>query len=274
MFLATFFYSLSLLAQLIAVSYAANLFLRAKAYRLTCGFLLIALGLMLGRRISPILHVLDHSHINLTDAVLSVPISLFLMLGMIQLRKVFIRLEDDNARLDLSSKVDSLTGALSRAEVFSRSEVEIERSLRNGHSLSFLMVDIDHFKNVNDRYGHPVGDLVLSDLVRHCQYRLRSIDIFGRVGGEEFFIVLPESSDTQALQAAERLRQHIASSPSIGSDGSEIFITISIGIATFNPQIECKLTPANILRRYFKFADDAMYQAKANGRNQCQISEC
>lgn len=270
--LTIFLYSLSLLFQLIAVWCAVNLYFRAHQYRLTFGFLALGLALMIGRRISPLLHIYGGGYINLTDAVLSVPISFCLLFGMYQLRKVIVEFEDINFQLDQSSKVDSLTGALSRSEIFSRSEIEIERSMRSGHETAFLMLDIDHFKRVNDQYGHQVGDVVLVDLVKNCQEQLRTIDIFGRVGGEEFFVVLPESSEQQALQVAERLRKHIASSTTLSGD-MKIQITISIGISVFNPHVAGETYPASILKTCFKLADDAMYCAKKNGRNRVELKK-
>jgi diguanylate cyclase (GGDEF)-like protein len=268
MFLTIFFYSLSLLLQLFAAGYAVNLFFRAQAYRLTCGFLALGLGLMVGRRVSPLLHALNHDHINLVDAVLSVPISLCLLLGMFQLRKVFIEMEYKNFVLDQSTKLDSLTGALSRPESFSRTLLEIERSFRNKKCIAFLMMDIDHFKNVNDQYGHPVGDIVLMNLVQYCLEELRAIDILGRVGGEEFLIVLPETNQDQAIEVSERLRQHIASKACANPQNVDIFITVSIGIAIFDPCLKNEEVPDAILRRLYAACDKAMYQAKQAGRDQ------
>lgn len=271
MALAITLYLASLVLQLFATGYAVNLFFRAKIYRFTCGCLLLALGLMLGRRIWPIFHALNDGHINLADAILSVPISLFLMLGMFQLRKVLINLEGENTRLDFYSKVDPLTKALNRIETFSRAEMEIERSLRSGHEVSFLMLDIDHFKNVNDKYGHLCGDAVLVDLVGSCKEELRVIDVFGRVGGEEFFIALPESDSQEAYRIAERLRTRVSKKIVSVDRNTGISITISIGVATFNPKCVGQNTPNVILQKFFKMADDAMYKAKGHGRNRCEI---
>lgn len=271
MALAAFFYSISLLFQLVAAGYAADLFFRAKVYRLACGFLALGLGLMVGRRISPLLHVLNNGHINLPDAILSLPISFCLLLGMYQLKKMLVDLQEKNCILDKLSKVDSLTGALSRLETFSRAEMEIKRSLRNGHEISFVMLDIDHFKNVNDQYGHLIGDAVLVNLVKCCQGQLRAIDIFGRVGGEEFFVVLPESSEHDAFQLAERLRKHVSTTETAIGYGQAVYITISLGIATFNPSLVGETNSAAILKCFFKMSDDAMYQVKSKGRNQTKV---
>jgi diguanylate cyclase (GGDEF)-like protein len=226
------------------------------------------LTLMIGRRISPLLLAINGGHINVADAWLSVPISLLLLLGMFQFRRLLIDLEVKNFALDQFSKTDSLTGALSRAETFFRVELEIQKSFRSKKPVSFLMADIDHFKNVNDTYGHPAGDRVLVGLVEHCQEGLREIDVFGRVGGEEFLIVLPETNQVRALEIAERLRKSIAAIPCTMFDGKVIHVTISIGVAVFDPGIDCEQESSEVLKKYYQLCDRAMYRAKQAGRNQ------
>ncbi|HAT38961.1 MAG TPA: hypothetical protein DCW35_02175 [Polynucleobacter sp.] len=271
MMLSIFLYSISLCAQVIAALYAINLFFRSKSYRLACGFMAAGLSLMVGRRISPLLHALNNGHINMTDAWLSVPISFLLLFGMFQFRCLLIELEDKNFALDRFSKTDALTGAMSRIETFSRAELELQKSFRSKKCISFLMADIDHFKIVNDTYGHPTGDTVLVGLVQRCQEELREIDVFGRVGGEEFLIVLPETNQSQAMEIAWRLRESIASKPCAFVDDKEIIITISIGVATFDPQIDSVLGSSAILKKYYALCDQAMYRAKQAGRNQVSI---
>ena len=268
MILGLTLYTISLLCQIFAAIFAITLFFRARSYRLACGFLSIGLTLMVGRRIAPLAQALSDDRINVVDAWLSVPISLFLLLGMFQFKKLLIDMEDRNFILDQFSKIDSLTGAMSRAETFSRVELEIKKSARSKNPIAFLMLDIDHFKNVNDAYGHPVGDLVLIDLVRRSQDELREIDIFGRVGGEEFLIALPELDQKSAIEVAERLRVRIASEPSANVGGKDISITISIGIAIYNPNVDHELASNTILKKYVSLCDQAMYRAKQAGRNQ------
>ena len=271
MILSAFLYSISLCAQCVAALYAVNLYLRSKSYRLAFGFLALALCLMLGRRIAPLVHVLNYGHVDLPDALLSVPISLCLLFGMLNLRKLLVEFERANFQLGRLAKFDSLTGALSRAELFLRAKAEIERSLRSGHPISFLMLDIDRFKNVNDQYGHQVGDAVLIHLVKSCQQQLRVIDMFGRVGGEEFFLILPECPQDEAYLVAERIRNGIAGAPTLVEGVDPVFITISIGIAAYSPGRVGESVPEVILKRFFKMADDAMYQAKSKGRNRTEL---
>jgi diguanylate cyclase (GGDEF)-like protein len=156
---------------------------------------------------------------------------------------------------------------MSRVETFSRVEQEIQRSFRSKKCVAFLMADIDHFKNVNDIYGHPIGDQVLTNLAKLCQDELREIDIFGRVGGEEFLIVLPETNLSQSMEIANRLRLQISDRP-MAHANQDIFITISIGIAILDPCIEKVGTSNALLKKYYSLCDEAMYRAKEAGRNQ------
>jgi diguanylate cyclase (GGDEF)-like protein len=268
MYLGILLYSISLCAQLAAALHALTLFFRSKSYRLACGFLLLGLALMVGRRVSPILHILDGGSVNLIDAMLAIPISGFLLLGMFQFRKLLIDLEDQNFILDQASKKDSLTTAMSRSEAIARAELEVKKALRSNKSVSFLMIDIDHFKNVNDAYGHPIGDQVLIFLANECLEELRDIDIFGRVGGEEFLVVLPETRKQEAMEVAERLRNRIASNACKTSLSQDIKITISIGVAVFDPNSIDDMSSGAIVKKYFSDCDQAMYRAKQSGRNQ------
>jgi diguanylate cyclase (GGDEF)-like protein len=261
-------YGLAVITNLLSAAFAINLFLRSKTDRLAAGFFALALILMLSRLVLSISDVIDGGSIDGYDSVLSFAISILMLISIFHFKKLVIELELKNITLNRLSKVDSLTGALSRVETFKRSELEIERSFRNGHEISFLMLDIDHFKYVNDQYGHPVGDIVLANLVKNCQSQLRKIDILGRVGGEEFLVILPESSESDAFETAERLRLFVAKNSTSVAEGEEIFITISIGISTFNPQMTDVRNPAVILKNFYEMSDVAMYSAKKGGRNQ------
>jgi diguanylate cyclase (GGDEF)-like protein len=269
--LAVSLYLLAVLAQISATVYALNLFYRSKSYRLASGLLAIAFGLMIGRRISPLFHFYYDGYYRMSDAFLALVISLLIFLGIIQLKKIIVDLEKKNFILDRTSKVDSLTQALSRSETFARSELEIERAFRNREPVSFLMLDIDRFKNINDEYGHPTGDIVLVNLVKHCQEELRAIDIFGRVGGEEFFVVLPGDAIESAFEVAERLRKKVFSRPCAVLNGKEVYISISVGVACFNPAFNGETKADVVLRAFYAKADEAMYQAKSKGRNRTEL---
>ena len=260
-------YALAVITNLLSATFAINLFFRSKTDRLAAGFFALGLILMLSRLMLSIADIFEGGSISRFDSVLSFAISILMLISIFHFKKLVIQLELRNIALNRLSKLDSLTGALSRVEVFKRSELEIERSFRNGHEISFLMLDIDHFKYVNDQYGHPVGDIVLTNLVKNCQSQLRKIDILGRVGGEEFLVVLPESSESDAFETAERLRLFVAKNSTSVGGGEEIFITISIGISTFNPQMTDVRNPAVILKNFYEMSDVAMYSAKKAGRN-------
>lgn len=262
---------MALCAQIFAAAYSLNLYFRANTYRFACGCLAIAFGLMIGRRILPILHLLNDRYLNLTDAFTSLLISLFLLFGIFQIKKVLVELENNNFLLGQTIKTDSLTGALSRPETFCRAQLEIERTFRSKKEISFLMLDIDLFKLVNDRYGHPLGDEVLKNLVMCCQGQLRNIDILGRVGGEEFLIVLPETNQAQALEVAERLRSDVEKRACGKALGNDVFITISIGVAVYDPCKEKSTNSGDILKKCYALCDQAMYRAKQSGRNRICI---
>lgn len=268
MFLETILYALSLGFQIAAAGYGINLLCRARSYRLATGFLALGLGMMAGRYIFSLLRVTNDGCLDQFDAWLSIPISLFLLLGMLKLKRLLIELENQNLLLGEYFKLDALTTAMSRPETFTRASIELEHSFRSKQCVAFLMMDIDHFKKVNDTYGHPAGDVTLTNLVKRCREELRAIDIFGRVGGEEFLIVLPETNADQAYEVAERLRKQVAQKSCAIWGEHEISITISIGISIFDPCVDKSRSTKNILQKCYEACDHAMYQAKKQGRNQ------
>jgi len=155
---------------------------------------------------------------------------------------------------------DPLTGLYNRRHFFDVAQTELERSRRYHHSMSIIILDVDHFKRVNDSFGHMVGDEVLRSLARTSLASLRKVDIMGRYGGEEFVVMLPETNLTSACVMAERLRSQVASMR-VGSDRGVVSITISIGVAGFDGKTEIDLD--TLLNR----ADQALYRAKGSGRN-------
>ncbi len=154
---------------------------------------------------------------------------------------------------------DPLTGADNRRSFLEKGAYELLRSRRYNHSFSFLMMDIDHFKAVNDTYGHQVGDEVLKELVSQSTKIIRATDIFGRLGGEEFAVILPETDDETAREMGERLRKEL-SKLSVKSDQGEIQVSVSIGLAMLEDDTD---TLVAIIGR----ADSALYKAKETGRN-------
>ncbi len=154
---------------------------------------------------------------------------------------------------------DTLTGAFTRRYYMERFNEEVERSKRFKYNFSFLMVDVDHFKESNDRYGHLVGDVILREVVKTIKENIRQIDSIGRYGGEEFIIILTETDKNGARFAAERIRQAVEARR-IKAYDEELKVTISIGVATF-PE-DAQETMALIER-----SDKALYRAKQTGRN-------
>jgi diguanylate cyclase (GGDEF)-like protein len=134
------------------------------------------------------------------------------------------------------------------------------------------MIDLDHFKRVNDTYGHSTGDLVLQAIAETCQRKLRKSDIFGRYGGEEFVIIMPETDEQRAWNVAERLRRSIVHISIPINDGA-IAITISLGVATLSPEDLCSDNSGDLLEKLIDKADQALYQAKQAGRNRVIVHQ-
>jgi diguanylate cyclase (GGDEF)-like protein/PAS domain S-box-containing protein len=171
-----------------------------------------------------------------------------------------------HARLQELATIDDMTGLFNRRFFFELGEREVERALRFNHPLTAIMLDIDHFKHVNDTFGHPVGDRVLEELAQRCQRELREVDLVGRYGGEEFTILLPETRWQQGCQVAERLRRAIEAAP-LTDEPEPISITVSMGVAP------CTERTPN-LSAVLANADRALYQAKRTGRNRvCSFLE-
>jgi diguanylate cyclase (GGDEF)-like protein len=163
-------------------------------------------------------------------------------------------------RLWLTSVTDDLTGLFLRNYATGRLRKEIKRSKRYGHDVSLIMCDIDHFKLVNDTYGHPIGDAVIINAAKTLLDGVREdIDVASRWGGEEFFIILPETDLEGGKIAAERLRAAFEAMITPLEDGSPLQKTMSFGVTILGPDD----TPASITKR----ADDALYRSKETGRN-------
>lgn len=176
------------------------------------------------------------------------------------------RMEGQNAALSELSMRDGLTGLYNRRELQRRLKEEIDRSARYGRHFALLMVDCDHFKRVNDEYGHLAGDHVLHQIADTLRAALRATDFVARYGGEEFAILLPETAETGALELAERIRALVGDRAIPLEDATALQMTVSIGVANFpgDGSTERELTAK---------ADQALYAAKRAGRNRvCQAS--
>jgi len=183
-------------------------------------------------------------------------------LRVIELEKA---LKDVYRELEKIAIIDALTGILNRRALLDRVKQELHRSAREGSSLCLIMVDIDHFKKINDTYGHPVGDVVLKEIAARLKKQLRPYDIIGRYGGEEFMIAISKADKEIGKTIAERLRLAICDRP-FETDDKKINVSISLGLACIKPQLGDQID--ELLEKILKSADFALYRAKENGRNQ------
>tara|TARA_R110002153_G_scaffold274267_1_gene448010 strand:- start:94 stop:1059 length:966 start_codon:yes stop_codon:yes gene_type:complete len=173
-----------------------------------------------------------------------------------------VKIAERTNQLHVEANTDYLTGINNRRAIIKFLETEIERCSRYKRPCSIMMLDLDYFKQVNDQYGHQVGDDILVLVANAISDACRLADHVGRYGGEEFLIVLPESSEPEALELAERIRQTIATLKlDIG-----LTLTVSIGVASLSLETEVDS------HAFIKQADDAVYKAKELGRNQVVAS--
>lgn len=166
-------------------------------------------------------------------------------------------------RLRLAGLTDSLTGLYNRRHLHHRLNQEVTRSQRYGQALSCLFVDADHFKQINDRHGHAVGDKVLIAIAQRLRARLRASDLPTRYGGEEFAVLLPETDLDNARVLAEQIRGAIADTSIPVDDSDGITVTVSIGVA----ELDAGDRQQDAGDRLLQAADEAVYEAKAAGRN-------
>lgn len=174
-----------------------------------------------------------------------------------------IALDMENLRLHKVAVTDQLTGAFNREFLSARLPAELEAADGNEHALSVAMVDVDHFKPINDRHGHDVGDDVLCEVARRLRAAIRGGDLLVRYGGEEFLVVLPRASAGQAWEIGERMRARVAAGPIVV--GPRLLpVRVSVGIA----QYRGGEAAADLVRR----ADGALYVAKGNGRDRVEVA--
>lgn len=166
-------------------------------------------------------------------------------------------------RLARMATTDSLTGLFNRRHMIALTEKELARHHRRPSNLTFMLMDIDYFKQVNDQYGHDIGDRVLGGVSQMLTDSMREQDFIGRWGGEEFLAVLPETDIEQAAVSAERIRKAIESLV-IESDGKLINVTISIGITQYRAE--------ELLSNAIARADHALYEGKSGGRNRVEVA--
>ena len=201
---------------------------------------------------------------QLIYAAIPMLISCPILIGLITYN-LSMQLHKQKELLKHLSRTDSLTDIFNRGYWELRAREEIVRVRRSHSPLCLLLIDIDHFKQVNDTFGHTMGDHVLQQVAQYLQWNLRESELLGRYGGEEFGIILPDEDITMAWQLGERLREFIAQAefqdPADPSN-ARLKCTISIGVAAFSDS-------AGDFSSWVRAADAALYQAKHGGRNRC-----
>lgn len=169
-------------------------------------------------------------------------------------------------KVSLAASTDSLTGVLVRRSFDEQATIVVQEAFENREPVSMLVVDIDDFKSINDRYGHLAGDMLLKNIAAICEENIRDSDLLGRMGGDEFVILLPNTGKEGAIVIAERIRDKTAKF-SLFFEGNLISTTMSIGIDYGVP-----LATTYMLKRLYKNADMAMYKSKDNGRNRIEVT--
>ena len=206
-----------------------------------------------------------------TFAVAINPLAIVFALPIVMLLQRSLR----HAQLVNASRIDSKTGLLNAGTWEREAEVEVARAVRTRTPLALALVDIDHFKEVNDTFGHLTGDRALKAIARIFRIHLREYDLTGRFGGEEFALLLPHTSALDAYGIAERIREHIAGTPlDVGDlpDGQHVQVTVSMGVAALGPN--WSTSSGSQITDLLAAADRALYQAKRAGRDQvCVVSD-
>ena len=214
--------------------------------------------------LNALLHGRDADNI-LASAWLSV---LSLEAFLMTIATAFILLAMSKERTELRHKtaamIDPLTGLLNRRAFLQDAEALLQQQIARDRPIGVLLVDLDHFKSINDRFGHAVGDKVLQIFARTAQANLRQTDLVGRLGGEEFVVVLADASIDNAYLVADRLRNAFAVGAAV-VDGQALHATASIGVSVI-------VDPAQDLAKLITLADQALYLAKARGRNRVEVA--
>ncbi len=172
--------------------------------------------------------------------------------------------------LNKYATTDPLTGILNRREFLNQSSKKLSDPNTDNNDFSIMIFDIDHFKSINDTYGHPVGDKILIDLSTLISKAMNSNHIFARYGGEEFVVLYQNTNDSSPLQFAEKLRLHIENANFKIDDSTRINITVSIGVCACN---ETSTLNTQDFDHLLSQADQALYKAKSSGRNQCVVRQ-
>ncbi len=177
------------------------------------------------------------------------------------------QLRDARERLEIMAATDELTGISNRRAALSRLQQSLARAEREGRELTVVMLDVDHFKRLNDTHGHASGDAVLREFAERVAVQLREYDVFGRVGGEEFIVVLPDLPLDAGCAIAERVRASISDVPFVLPTGATVTATVSVGVSSAGTDEHLTVD------RLLAIADAALYEAKAAGRNRVVVGD-
>lgn len=271
-----FIYIASLCIQLFSIFLLSEIYQRGRLI-FCCNFLIV---------ISVFIAILNHLYFFLknysqsqtafTDSVLMLINSIVFSSIIFYIFIVTKQMVSKISKLNMKVKYDPLTKALSREKILAKCEREINRATRSKTIVSLLTIDLDHFKNINDLYGHPIGDEVLIRSTKYCKELLREMDLIGRIGGDEFIILLPNTDIHLAREVAERIQIRMKDLINHLSIRTLHPISLSIGIACYNPQeingAFKSIGSKNILKNLIEQSDKALYDAKKRGRSQCVIA--
>ena len=202
--------------------------------------------------------------------VLSI-LSAAVLLGIIYffIMRLSNRLSKAYRKIEEMAMVDELMQILNRRSFFNRLQEEFQRARRYNLHLGCILIDIDHFKMVNDNYGHQTGDMVLKRIADGIKEKCRKTDIIARYGGEEIGIILPNADEKEAFQLAEKIRNFIENEAIVLDDTNKISLTLSLGVVALAPEELKKIEDYNLLIR---LADNALYEAKKKGRNRTEVA--
>ncbi|HNH27182.1 MAG TPA: diguanylate cyclase, partial [Anaerolineales bacterium] len=187
------------------------------------------------------------------------------LLGKLVVWRDITELKNTQLKLQQLATIDELTLAFNRRHFMEIAEVQFSQALRQNQPFALALIDLDYFKGINDKYGHPAGDQVLAEFSRMFMENIRKFDVFGRLGGEEFALLMPNTDIHFAYHASERLRFMITNTP-IPINGGDVIVTFSLGVAMLQGA-------QDTLSAIFRRADLALYAAKNSGRNQVKVWE-
>lgn len=193
-------------------------------------------------------------------------LSLYIVMLVGSIGFILLAKEKSDIELIKAATLDEMTSIYNRGTFFKHAKELISLHKRKEKPLAFLMMDLDHFKKINDTYGHHTGDLVLTKFAEEIKNQLRNYDLFGRFGGEEFVLLLPETGESDGRLIAERLRKQIEDNP-VSVNDKRISYTISIGIASLIPD------DSTSIEALLNLSDKALYLAKKNGRNRVEFTD-